>query len=476
MSSAAIVRAHSGFDELNLGRSDQTIVGRLLRFWDSKNIKKNGEFMGITLLLLDEKDNVIHGFITAARCPEYRRRLKSGSIYRIAQFEVARCATTYKITENPFLIRFIPQTTIEEVADGVAVIKAEKFMCREFEALMSLANSNLELPDVVGQIQSVQGSDLTDPRVTTRVVVRFLIGPQVVVYLSLWDDVASVFRGLLKAGNRTQSVMVVTTVNPKVFGGNLYLNSTPGTEFCFNAESTTVCHFVASVGSHVGAAYTCTYTKDVVKKKEVVSICELHKFISNSNEQTQEADFICQARVVSVIEESGWSFVSCTGCSKKLEKIGNNLRCTRCVHPNIAGVIKYRVELCVDDGSDSATFVVFDREMVKLTKQDATALTLAELNTGDGEGVPECVRNLAGRVFVFQLRVTPFNFTPNHRTFTVSSMTDAMVPEASTTLGHSTGPIDKGSSSADRNTGSEPASLVSSDVGSVKRGRKRPHV
>lgn len=41
----------------------------------------------------------------------------------------------------------------------------------------------------------------------------------VVVYLSLWDDVASMFRGLISSGDRTQSVMVVTTVNPKIFGG-----------------------------------------------------------------------------------------------------------------------------------------------------------------------------------------------------------------------------------------------------------------
>lgn len=34
-----------------------------------------------------------------------------------------------------------------------------------------------EIADVVGQIQSVQGSDLTDAGVTTRVVVRLVIDP-----------------------------------------------------------------------------------------------------------------------------------------------------------------------------------------------------------------------------------------------------------------------------------------------------------
>ncbi|WZZ71752.1 hypothetical protein YC2023_083122 [Brassica napus] len=39
---------HSTFDSLRLGRTTQFIVGRLLRFWDSRNIKKGGEFIGIT--------------------------------------------------------------------------------------------------------------------------------------------------------------------------------------------------------------------------------------------------------------------------------------------------------------------------------------------------------------------------------------------------------------------------------------------
>ncbi|WZZ60244.1 hypothetical protein YC2023_060351 [Brassica napus] len=55
MSSSDAVVAQSAFNTFRLGSSVQIIVGRLLRFWDSKNIKKQGEIMGITLLLLDEK-------------------------------------------------------------------------------------------------------------------------------------------------------------------------------------------------------------------------------------------------------------------------------------------------------------------------------------------------------------------------------------------------------------------------------------
>ncbi|CAN6990756.1 unnamed protein product, partial [Brassica rapa subsp. trilocularis] len=53
-SSAIATVPYSTFNSLRLGRSIQSIVGRLIRFLDSRNINKNGEFMGIPILLLDE--------------------------------------------------------------------------------------------------------------------------------------------------------------------------------------------------------------------------------------------------------------------------------------------------------------------------------------------------------------------------------------------------------------------------------------
>ncbi|KAF3518117.1 hypothetical protein DY000_02062123 [Brassica cretica] len=45
---------HSTFEPLRLGRSSQSIASGFLRFWDSL-FKKDKEFVGITVLFLDEK-------------------------------------------------------------------------------------------------------------------------------------------------------------------------------------------------------------------------------------------------------------------------------------------------------------------------------------------------------------------------------------------------------------------------------------
>ncbi|KAF3605279.1 hypothetical protein DY000_02044828 [Brassica cretica] len=80
------------------------------------NFKKDSEFVGITVLFLDEKVNsVIHGFTPVGRANHYMSSLKACSIVKVDRFEVARCSSMYKITDHQLLIRFISLTIIDEV-------------------------------------------------------------------------------------------------------------------------------------------------------------------------------------------------------------------------------------------------------------------------------------------------------------------------------------------------------------------------
>ncbi|KAF2589207.1 hypothetical protein F2Q70_00039675 [Brassica cretica] len=112
----------------------------------------------------------------------------------------------------------------------------------------------------------------------------------------------------------------------------------------------------------------------------------------------------------------------------------------------------YRVELLVDDGNDNATFVVFDREMLKLTKQDAAGLNLDEI------------------------RVTPFNFSSSHRTFTVSAIINTIGPETFKTNAAEFVPVEGGQASATGSnmTGGEEKEPNPSDAGGKGSSRKRP--
>ncbi|KAG5384300.1 hypothetical protein IGI04_035770 [Brassica rapa subsp. trilocularis] len=166
--------------------------------------------------------------------------------------------------------------------------------------------------------------------------------------------------GLISSGDRTQTVMVVTTVNPKIFVGNLYLNSTPSIKFYFPALQA-ISEFTASLEGPVRQAFQCIDTKKGIKKGIR---------LNRKAKQTRITEWL--GLLMSC--NNGWSFVSCTGCSRKLDKDETSLRCIRYVNPNATGI-----------------------------------------NGGGSVELPQCLKDLGGQDFVFQLRVTPFNFTPSHR-------------------------------------------------------------
>ncbi|WZZ58293.1 hypothetical protein YC2023_058400 [Brassica napus] len=50
----------------------QTVVPRVLRFWEAKNVKKGGELMGVDMDLVDEKNYFLYHCYAAAVVSEVR--------------------------------------------------------------------------------------------------------------------------------------------------------------------------------------------------------------------------------------------------------------------------------------------------------------------------------------------------------------------------------------------------------------------
>uniref|UniRef100_A0A0D3BJ01 DUF223 domain-containing protein n=1 Tax=Brassica oleracea var. oleracea TaxID=109376 RepID=A0A0D3BJ01_BRAOL len=66
-------------------------------------------------LRLGRSNSVTHGFTPVGRANHYMSSLKADSIVKVDRFEISRCSSMYKITDHPFLIRFISLTIIDEV-------------------------------------------------------------------------------------------------------------------------------------------------------------------------------------------------------------------------------------------------------------------------------------------------------------------------------------------------------------------------
>ncbi|WZZ34385.1 hypothetical protein YC2023_017786 [Brassica napus] len=126
-------------------------------FWEARNFKKYGQLMDVDMLLIDKQDSV-------------------------------------------------KQTT-------------ELFRFCNHDQLLSLANTNKQLPDILGEFIAIRETINDTINVGTQ-------GTHRNVCVSLFDDLTFAFHNKLESYGSEPKVVLVTSINPKVVVGRLFVNGT----------------------------------------------------------------------------------------------------------------------------------------------------------------------------------------------------------------------------------------------------------
>ncbi|KAF2530429.1 hypothetical protein F2Q70_00029166 [Brassica cretica] len=151
-------------------RDTQTVVTRLLRFWEAKNVKKAGELVGIDMLFLDDQSSLIQASVFVHRLNTFRDVLREGAMYELSGFDVTR---------------------------------SNNHLFRNVEQLMSLINTNVK--SLVRFVPSRQH---------TMTTLRLL--NELWLTSNIFDSLAELLHKRPEAGVVHSKIMVATNINPKL--------------------------------------------------------------------------------------------------------------------------------------------------------------------------------------------------------------------------------------------------------------------
>lgn len=286
---------------------------------------------------------------------------------------------------------------------------------------MASANTNRELPDVVGGLIAIRSTITDGLRGPQRVMVTLCLDGGVNVCVSLFDDRAVAFQTKFDQHTSEPKVLLFTSINPKVVGGKLFLNATSATHFYFDSETSVgEKHYERLFGN--GANGDASTSKVVPAQKiEPLTVAELNQYVLAA--EPQNIEFLCKAKVSCLQQEKGWCYIGCSKCARKLQRDETSFTCLSCDRQNATGVLRYRVEFSVADHTDETVFVAFDTEMAKLTNvqaSEAAHILGAGVDARVDNDFPPFLNEMVGKTFTFQLRLGAFNFTSKHQGFTVS--------------------------------------------------------
>ncbi|KAF3605792.1 hypothetical protein DY000_02048517 [Brassica cretica] len=179
--------------DLRAGRCSNTAEVRLLRFWEARNTKKGGELMSVDMLFVDEQSTLIHGTVNASRSQTYRQDFNEGSIYSLSGFDVTRSNNNFRLSDAPVSVRFGEGTRFTRVTDSDKVIPTEMFRFRSYDQLLALANTNRQLPDILGELTAIRSTISDGLHGSQRVMLTLCVERGLSVCVSLFDGLAYAF-------------------------------------------------------------------------------------------------------------------------------------------------------------------------------------------------------------------------------------------------------------------------------------------
>uniref|UniRef100_M4DQ77 Replication factor A C-terminal domain-containing protein n=1 Tax=Brassica campestris TaxID=3711 RepID=M4DQ77_BRACM len=383
------------FKDVSLGPHETQLRFRLIHFWEARNpVKKT--IIGLEMLLIDEQETVIQGFIPPGRIKKYLPDLKQGSVYRLNNFYGSKNKPMYRVADHIAIVSFTWNSELSVLHEIPTSFDEDRFRFHSYEDFEANCDLKGDLYDVVGHMKLVNGHTLIEHPTpdevkidTTRhIMVHVQLHDGPVMKLYLWDKAAADFCKKFNSYDNTPTVLLVTAVNTKRLGGTLALTSMSPSRVFMDYDVQPTIDYFNWLGSNPEIAKQVS--ADVVTKREHAK------------------------------DTKGATSLACTN--------------TKCEKINTDGVPQYRAKISVYDNSDQAVFVLLGDAGRVLTGRHASELVSSYFEANGSEGadhevpVPEALISTIGQTHKFCVKVTQHNFSGDTRAITVTKILSLDTP------------------------------------------------
>ncbi|CAN7010305.1 unnamed protein product [Brassica oleracea var. botrytis] len=397
------------FKDVSLGPHETQQRFRLIHLWEARNpVKKT--LIGLEMLLIDEQETVIQGFIPPGRIKKYLPDMKRGSVYKLINFYRSKNKPVYRVADHVATVSFTWNSEMSVLREIPISFDEDRFRFHSYEDFEANCDLKGDLYDVVGHMKLVDGQTLTerpsldDVRIATtrHIMIHVLSHDGPVMKLYLWDQAATDFCNKFNSCESTPTVLLVTTVNTKRLGGSLALTSMSSTRVFMDYDVQPTRDYFTWLSSNPEIANQVS--ADVITKRETLTIADIFSYMAQESAK-------CTATIDDVVHGSSWYYIACSECHSKATKGPSSLICTdtRC-------------------GKRTSFFVLLGDVGRELTGRHASELVNSYFEAKKSEGadqevpVSEALISTIRQTHKFCVKVTDHNFSGNTRAITVTKI------------------------------------------------------
>ncbi|KAJ1429547.1 hypothetical protein SESBI_08330 [Sesbania bispinosa] len=373
---------------------------RVIRLWRSSYFKDNNNKPMIELVVLDEQGGRIQCTVKSIHVYLFENSINEGNVYMLENLSVALNSGKYKPTMHEFRMFFKRETRVTLVEDSSIPLYGFSFV--PFVEILNETKDDRRLVDVLGVVTG-KGNLIEfkkEGKPCNYVVIELEnIEGGLKLRCTLWEDYAFMFLKHLEDHPSESYVVVLQFAKMKNFKGSVGVsNTTYNSKLFINANIPEIEDFqmrLKSSDSQQGIQFSQLSDHASLTLEEEFLERGVYKSIADLKEVTQDIE-----------SEYNWCYRACKKCSLGLKLDGSMFYCKKCVTHYSTFVTRYSIQLRVVDETDSASFILFDKEASNFLKIPAYELRTSYIaKGGDKNRHPEEIDSFKDKKFLFKVQV-----------------------------------------------------------------------
>ncbi|XP_061348994.1 replication protein A 70 kDa DNA-binding subunit B-like [Gastrolobium bilobum] len=355
-----MVSRYDFIKDLNPTKEDWRIKVKVVRSWQVPNFQRKGLGDNVEMVLLDERGGRIHATVKGTL--QVRKKITDGEVYFIKNFGVGFSSGNFRPTRHEYHLSFNLRTDVRSIVQPN--FPANVFDFVDYDVIEKESSDSPYLVDVIGLLSGV--GEVCEHVVSGRKT-KMIVGHK--LECTLWEHYVDEVQTFL-ASNDTPHKLLYRVINRWVFIVSV-LDSLSSN----GVESSLKLTQLSTQSSY-------SYESDFLKETDRKSINDI-KLCS------EVTTCITYGTIKSIESRHNWWYRSCNRCPfsvcEDFEK-------------------GFSVQVRVVDNTDSASFLLFDRDCVTLLGTSAVELRELHFKRGaDTEQYPEQLNVLNEKSMLFKI-------------------------------------------------------------------------
>ncbi|KAK2396507.1 replication factor A protein [Trifolium repens] len=416
---------HDSISDISPAKENWNLIVRVVRLWYVKNTVKDKLPFSNEMVLMDSKGDRIHATVRRTLIYKFNKELKEDSVFAISNFGVVSNIGSYRTTKHLYKLNFQFSTRIK--LSGSRYVPQNLYLINHPAEIFSGRYDTNYLVDLMGMLTAVDVEKTYQRNgAQSKNVVIELDHDGYRFKCTLFGAYVDMLNAFLASGKTDNVVVVILLAKVKILQGRAIIQNTIySTKLLFNPVYSAAVDLKKKM---VENNDTPSHFSNRLQDNSNVSLIEdfmqdsLYATIEGLKKSRDEGVFVVSATVKLIVDDNDWWYTACV-CNNKVYPDERMYFCEKCNKHVLNVSPKYRIKVRVIDSTDSAIFVIFDRDGVELFNMACAEMIHSVGLDENSSRIPKPILDLVDKTYLFKVETNISEETRYEKSYRVNRIT-----------------------------------------------------